>query len=117
MNAYVHQGRNIKRPIRVRMEARRRAAAVKIRSTEDWLRFLRKHPSRLRGPFTFARMTFNTANCGRRQGSPLRSDRSRGKALTAVLAGQMIHLSGQREKELVGPQKNLDAAATWKTIL
>jgi len=60
-------------------------------------------------------MICNTANCGRRQGSPLRSDRSRGKALTAVLAGQMIQLSGQREKELVRPQKKLDAAATWKS--
>jgi len=56
-------------------------------------------------------MICNTAN------SPLRSDRSRGKALTAVLAGQMIQLSGQREKELVRPQKKLDAAATWKSIL
>jgi hypothetical protein len=117
MNAYVHQGRNTKRPIRVRMEARRRAAAVKIRSAEKWLRFGCQHLCQLRDLFHFARITFNTANCGRRQGSPLRSDRSRGKALTAVLAGQMIHYPGKGKKNWLARKKNLDAAATWKSIL
>jgi hypothetical protein len=68
--------------------------------------------------FPFARIIFDSAGCGRRQGSPLRSDRSRGKALTAVLAGQTIQLSGRREKENGRfAQETLDAAATWKSIL
>ena len=52
-------------------------------------------------PFSFARKISDTAACGRRQGSALRSDRSRGKALTAVLAGQIINYPGEGKKEKV----------------
>ena len=46
---------------------------------------------------SFARIISDTARSGRRQGSPLRSDRSRGKALTALLPGQTMQLSGAKE--------------------
>jgi hypothetical protein len=39
--------------------------------------------------FPFAPLIVDTAACGRRQGSSLCSDRLRGKALTAVLGGQI----------------------------
>ena len=67
------------------MEARRRAAT-------DKRSFQVSH-------LPFARIIFDTAGCGRRQGSSLRSDRSRGKALTAVLAVPTMQPSGRREKE------------------
>jgi hypothetical protein len=38
-----------------------------------------------------------TAACGRRQGSSLRSDRLRGKALTAVLAGQLFNYRAKKK--------------------
>jgi hypothetical protein len=46
--------------------------------------------------FSFARLIVDTAACGRRQGSSLRSDRLRGKVLTAVFGGQ---ISNYRAKE------------------
>jgi hypothetical protein len=68
-------------------------------------------------PFSFARKIFDTAACGRRQGSALRSDRSRGKALTAVLAGQIINYPGEGKKERkslsgVNQQKSPGSALT-----
>ena len=52
--------------------------------------------------FPSPRMILDTAGCGRRQGSPVAaatSDRSRGKALTAILAYKIIQLSGAKEKK------------------
>jgi hypothetical protein len=40
--------------------------------------------------FPSPRIISDTASSGRRQGSPLRSDRSRGKALTALFPGQIM---------------------------
>jgi hypothetical protein len=50
--------------------------------------------------FSFTRERSDRTGCGRRQGSPLRSDRSRGKALTAVLAdpnNPTIRVNGNKE--------------------
>jgi hypothetical protein len=46
-------------------------------------------------------MIFDTADCGRRQGSALRSNqRAKERApLTAVLAGQTLQLSGAKERK------------------
>ena len=46
-------------------------------------------------------MIFDTAGCGRRQGSALRSDEraEEREPLTAVLASQIINLSGAKERK------------------
>jgi hypothetical protein len=49
--------------------------------------------------FSFTRERSDRTGCGRRQGSPLRSDRSRGKALTAVLArSEQFNYPGEWEQ-------------------
>src|SRR6516165_8746118 len=46
-------------------------------------------------------MIFDTAGCGRRKGSPLRSDERAGERapLTAATSGQIIQLSGAKERK------------------
>ena len=67
---------------------------------------------------SFARMIFDTAGCGRRQGSALRSDqRAEERApLTAVLADQIVHLSGAKERKKAQSRTVATSPLTFMTF-